>query len=76
MHKIIKFWIDNNKLNHTFLVFVIALGIFCYQNIPKEVFPIVKLKSISVSGSYSGASIDTLNKMAVDPLEEEFKNIK
>ncbi len=51
------------------------LGIFAYNKIPKEIFPPTNLDAISISGHYSGASPDILNKMAVVNIEDELKNL-
>ncbi|CAA6799683.1 MAG: Multidrug efflux pump subunit AcrB, partial [uncultured Sulfurovum sp.] len=42
---------------------------------PKEIFPSFELDMISISGGYTGASIDILDKMAVKRIEDEIKNI-
>ena len=73
--KIIRFFIENYKINYALFIFLFAAGIYSYTKIPKEVSPTVEPTSIRVSGSYSGASVDILNKMAVTPLEKEFKNV-
>lgn len=72
---IIKFFIHNYKINYALFIFLFALGIYSYNQIPKEVNPTIEPSSIRVGGSYSGASVDILNKMAVTPLEKELKNI-
>jgi multidrug efflux pump subunit AcrB len=51
------------------------MGIFAYKNIPKEMFPVVSLDSIEVSGSYSGASADSLNNFAVVEIENQIDTI-
>ena len=75
MEKLIKFFLTKTRLNYTAFVFLILLGVISYQTIPKDVFPAIKIDKISVSGSYSGASIDTLNKMAVTKLEKDMKSL-
>ena len=73
--KIITFSIEKSILNHIFLLFIIILGIFAYNKIPKEIFPPTNLDAISISGYYSGASPDILNKMAVVNIEDELRNL-
>lgn len=75
MEKLIKFFLTKTRLNYTAFIFLILLGIVSYQSIPKDVFPPIKIDKIAVSGSYSGASIDNLNKMAVTKLEKELKSL-
>ena len=75
MEKLIKFFLTKTRLNYTAFVFLILLGAVSYQTIPKDVFPAIKIDKIQVSGSYSGASIDILNKMAVTKLEKDVKSL-
>ena len=73
--KTIKFFIENYKINYALFIFLFIVGIYSYTKIPKEVQPTIEPSTIRVSGNYSGASVDILNKMAVIPLENEVKNI-
>lgn len=75
MYKIIEYFLKNSRLNHTLLLFFFIMGIFAYIKIPKELFPIVTLDSIEVSGGYSGASADSLNNFAVVEIENEIDSI-
>ncbi len=73
--KILKFFIDNYKINYTLLLLIFALGIYSYIQMPKEISPNIEPNSITIRGSYAGASVDTLNQMAVQEIEDEVKNI-
>jgi multidrug efflux pump subunit AcrB len=73
--KLLEFFIKNEHLNHVLLVFLLFTGIFAYQNISKEIFPTVELDKIRVSGSYTGASANTLDKMAVRDIEDSIASI-
>lgn len=75
MEKLIKFFLTKTRLNYTAFIFLVLLGIISYQTIPKDVFPPIKIDKIAVSGGYAGASIDTLNKMAVTKLEKDVKSL-
>jgi multidrug efflux pump subunit AcrB len=75
MSKIIKFFLTKTKLNYTAFIFLVLLGIISYHTIPKDVFPAIKIDKISIEGGYSGASIDTLNKMVVAQLEKDVKSL-
>jgi multidrug efflux pump subunit AcrB len=74
--KFIQFFIENYKLNYALFLLVFAAGIYSYTLIPKEVTPEIEPESITIRGSYSGASVDILNKMAVSEIEAECKNIR
>ena len=73
--KFIRFFIDNARMNYLLFILIFMLGIYSYIKTPKEVFPSFDLDMVVVSGSYSGSSIDMLNKMAVNELENSIKNI-
>lgn len=73
--RFITFGVEKNILNHIFLLFLVVLAIFSYQRIPKEIFPPSNLDAIAVSGVYAGASPDTLDKIAVQNLEDEITNL-
>ena len=73
--KLLKFFIDNSRFNYTLFVLIFAIGIWSYTKTPKEVFPTFELDMISIKGSYSGASVDILDKMAVSEIEDNIKNV-
>jgi len=73
--KFIAFAIEKSVLNHIFFLFLLLLGSFAYINIPKEIFPPTNLDAIAITGSYTGASPDVLDKMAVATIEDELKNM-
>lgn len=75
MHKLIKYFLENSRLNYTILVFLVVMGVFAYIKIPKEMFPTVTLESIAVSGSYAGASADSLNNFALTEIENQIDAI-
>jgi len=76
MEKIIKFFIDNSKMNYVLFFLVCLIGALAYSKTPKEVFPSFELDKIAISGSYSGASIDILDKIAVREIEDEILSIE
>lgn len=73
--RVLKFFIDNYKINYTLFFLLLAIGTYSYTQIPKEISPTIEPDSISVRGSYPGASSDLLNKIAVQEIEDECKNI-
>lgn len=73
--KLLKFFVNNSRMNYTLFVLVFALGIYSYNNTAKEIFPSFELEMISVKGSYTGASVDILDKMVVSEIEDDLKNL-
>ena len=72
---IIEFAIKKPVLNHFLLLFLLILSAFAYRDISKEIFPPSKLDAVSITGSYSGASSDLLDKMAVEKIEDDLANL-
>jgi multidrug efflux pump subunit AcrB len=75
IENILRFFVNNSRLNYFLFVFVFLTGIVLYTKTPKEIFPSFELDMVSVSGHYTGASINMLDKMAVKEIESEIKNI-
>ena len=75
IENILRFFVNNSRLNYFLFVFVFLTGIVLYTKTPKEIFPSFELDMVSVNGHYTGASIDMLDKMAVKEIEDEIKNI-
>jgi multidrug efflux pump subunit AcrB len=75
MEKLLRFFIDNSKMNYVLFFLICLLGVISYMKTPKEVFPSFELDKILISGSYKGASIDILDKMAVREIEDELLSI-
>ena len=73
--KLLKFFIDNYKINYTLFFLLFALGIYSYNNIPKEISPVIEPDSVMIKGGYSGASVNMLNKMIVQEIEDKTKNL-
>lgn len=73
--RFITFSIDRPIINHIFMLFMVVLALFSYQNIPKEIFPPSQLDQITITGGYAGASGDTLDKMVVKSIEDDIKSI-
>ena len=75
IENILRFFVNNSRLNYFAFVLVFLSGIALYTKTPKEIFPSFELDMVSVNGYYAGSSIDMLDKMAVKKIESEIKNI-
>jgi len=73
--KLLRFFVNNSRLNYFLFILVFITGIVLYIKTPKEIFPSFELDMVSVNGYYAGSSIDMLDKMAVKEIENELKNI-
>lgn len=75
IRKLIEFSLDKPLLNHMLLFFILLLSVFAYVNIPKEIFPPIQKDKITITGGYTGASADVLDKMVVKTIEDDLNNI-
>ncbi len=73
--QILKFFVNNSRLNYTLFFLLFLGGIFSYNKIPKEIFPNFDLDMISIKGNYTGASVDILDKMVVREIEDELQSV-
>jgi len=73
--KLIRFFLTKVRLNYLLFFILLVLGIVSYENIPRDVFPKIKIDKIIVSGEYMGASATTLDQIIVSTLEKEFHGI-
>ena len=72
---ILRFFVNNSRLNYFLFILVFVTGIVLYTKTPKEIFPSFELDMVSINGHYTGSSIDMLDKMAVKEIEAGLKNI-
>jgi len=72
---ILRFFVNNSRLNYFLFILVFITGIVLYTKTPKEIFPSFELDMVSVNGYYAGSSIDMLDKMAVKEIETQIKSI-
>jgi len=74
--RFLRFFVENSRMNYTLFIMIFAIGIWSYNNTAKEIFPAFELDMISIKGSYTGASVDILDKMAVVDIEDNIKSIE
>jgi len=74
--RFLRFFVENSRMNYTLFALIFALGIYSYIKMPKEIFPTFDLDRISIKGSYNGASVDILDKMAVTQIEDNVKSLE
>jgi len=74
--RFLRFFVENSRMNYTLFVLIFAIGIWSYNKMPKEVFPSFELDMVTISGSYTGASVDILDKMAVVEIENNLKTLE
>ncbi|MBD3809012.1 MAG: efflux RND transporter permease subunit [Sulfuricurvum sp.] len=75
LRRFLEFALDKPLLNHLFLLFITMASVFAYLNISKEIFPPMQMDKITINGAYAGTSADVLDKMVVQTLEDDLKNV-
>jgi len=74
--RFLRFFVENSRMNYTLFALIFAIGVYSYSKMPKEIFPTFDMDMISISGSYTGASVDILDKMAVSEIEDNVKSLE
>ncbi|MEA3384301.1 MAG: efflux RND transporter permease subunit [Campylobacterota bacterium] len=74
--RFLRFFVNNSRMNYVLFILIFAIGIYSYMKMPKEIFPTFDMDMISIKGSYTGASVDILDKMAVTKIEDNVKAIE
>jgi multidrug efflux pump len=67
--------IDNKMTVYVVMVLFFILGISAYYDMPREDFPEIKETKIYISTIYPGNTAEDIERLVVDPLEEDIKNI-
>jgi multidrug efflux pump subunit AcrB len=73
--RFLRFFVENSRMNYALFGLIFAAGIWSYNKMPKEIFPSFELDMVSIKGNYSGASVDILDKMAVNEIEDNVKSL-
>lgn len=74
--RFLRFFVDNARMNYVLFFLIFAAGIWSYNKMPKEIFPTFEMDMVTISGSYTGASVDILDKMAVSEIEDNVKSLE
>lgn len=74
--KLLRFFVNNARMNYVLFFLIFAIGIWSYNKMPKEIFPTFDMDMISISASYTGASVDILDKMAASEIEDNVKSLE
>ncbi len=67
--------IDNKTVIWVMTAIFLVLGYGAYQNMPRENFPEIKETKIYIQAVYPGNTAEDIEKLIVDPLEKELRNI-
>ncbi|HBK81986.1 MAG TPA: copper transporter, partial [Flavobacterium sp.] len=69
-------WAIENKMTvYVMMLIILVLGVIAYYSMPREDFPEIKETKIYISTIYPGNTAEDIERLIIDPLEEEVKNI-
>jgi len=77
-HKEFKFSslaVDNKMTIYVIMALFFVLGISAYYAMPREDFPEIKETKIYISTVYPGNTAEDIERLIIDPLEEDIKNV-
>ncbi|MCW8919442.1 MAG: efflux RND transporter permease subunit [Gammaproteobacteria bacterium] len=69
---LIRFSINNPLIVNLLLVLVLLLGIFSWQKMPQEMFPLVEQDVVRITTLFEGASPEEVERQVTLPIEQEF----
>ncbi len=67
--------IDNPTVIYVMMAILFFLGISAYFNLPREDFPEIKETKIYISTPYPGNTAEDIERLIVDPLEDELDGV-
>ena len=69
-------WAIENKMSiYVMMALFFILGLSAYYGMPREDFPEIKETKIYISTLYPGNTAEDIERLIIDPLEEELKNV-
>ena len=68
--------IDNPSIIYVLIAFFLFLGLGAYYDLPLEDFPEIKETNIYVSVPYPGNSAEDIERLIIEPLEDELKTVR
>lgn len=69
-------WAIENKMTiYVMMGLFFVLGLSAYYNMPREDFPEIKETKIYISTVYPGNTAEDIERLIIDPLEDELKNV-
>lgn len=67
--------LKNQQMVSFFMLLVIAMGVFCYERLPRNEDPAFTIKTAVVSAQWPGASVADTTRLLTDTLEKKLQEI-
>ncbi|VXB28103.1 Copper transporter [Flavobacterium sp. 9AF] len=69
-------WAIENKMTiYVSMIMFLILGLSAYYSMPREDFPEIKETKIYISTVYPGNTAEDIERLIIDPLEDEIRNV-
>jgi hypothetical protein len=65
--------LENQQLVSFLMLLVMALGVFCYERLPRNEDPAFTIKTAVVSAQWPGASVGDTTRLLTDTLEKSYR---
>lgn len=65
--------LKNQQMISFFMLLVIAMGVFCYEKLPRNEDPAFTIKTAVVSAQWPGASVTDTTRLLTDTLEKKLQ---
>lgn len=65
--------LNNQQMVSFFMLLIMAMGAFCYENLPRNEDPAFTIKTAVVSAQWPGASVTDTTRLLTDTLEKKLQ---
>ncbi|WP_240839656.1 efflux RND transporter permease subunit [Acidaminobacter sp. JC074] len=74
--KISSWLIDRYRVVYLMIIMIVGVGLYSYMEMPKESIPDIEINYIFVTTAYPGASVQDVEGLVTDPVEEAVEGIE
>ncbi len=74
--KISSWLIDRYRVVYLMIIMIVGVGLFSYNEMPKESIPDIEINYIFITTAYPGASVQDVESLVTDPVEDAIEGIE
>jgi len=74
--KISSWMINRYRVVYLMIMLIVGVGLYAYTQMPKESFPDIEINYIFVTTAYPGASVQDVESLVTDPIENALEGIE
>ena len=75
MERLVRFFIENNRLTILLMIFSVVTGIIGVTSLNRQTFPSVDFATLIITTPYGGASAEDIELKITKPIEDELKSV-